>query len=217
MVPPFFLDELGERLLTGGDPITSDEALAVAELPDSDVPALIACAHRLRLQRSGPGVELESILSAKTGACSEDCSFCSQSRHWRSPLRPEPFIDLEEMVDAARAAEAIGSTEFCIVLAVRGPDDRIMEQVLAAVAALHASTSLRVACSLGILTRQQAATLAAAGLRRCRRNEILLLRQSRLRQPVVSLDRRLLFSVRWCRSTNEESVVGRRSGPPSPR
>ena len=170
MVPHSFLDDLGQRLLAGGDPITFDEALAVAELPDSDVPALIACAHRVRLQRSGPGVELESILSAKTGACSEDCSFCSQSRHWRSPLRPEPFIDLEEMVDAARAAEAIGSTEFCIVLAVRGPDDRIMEQVLAAVAALHASTSLRVACSLGILTRQQAATLAAAGIHRYNHN-----------------------------------------------
>ena len=103
------LADLGERLLAGGDPITFDEALAVAELPDSDVPALIALAHRVRLERSGPGVELESIVSAKTGACSEDCSFCSQSRHWRSPLRPEPFIDLEEMVGAARAAEAIGS------------------------------------------------------------------------------------------------------------
>jgi biotin synthase len=170
VVPPSFLDDLGQRLLAGGDPITFDEALAVAELPDADVPALIACAHRVRLQRRGPGVELESILSAKTGGCSEDCSFCSQSRRWRSPLRPEPFIDLEELVDAARAAEAIGSTEFCIVLAVRGPDDRIMEQVLAAVAALHASTSLRVACSLGILTGQQAATLAAAGIHRYNHN-----------------------------------------------
>ena len=65
------LDDLGRRLPTGGDPITFDEALAVAELPNNDVPALIALAHRVRLQRSGPGVELESIVSAKTGACSE--------------------------------------------------------------------------------------------------------------------------------------------------
>jgi biotin synthase len=164
------LDDLGQRLLAGGDPITFDEALAVAHLPNSDVPALIALAHRVRLQRSGPGVELESIVSAKTGACSEDCAFCSQSRHWRSVLRPEPFIDLEEMVAAARAAEGIGSTEFCIVLAVRGPDDGIMEQVLAATAALHASTGLRVACSLGILTREQAAALARAGVHRYNHN-----------------------------------------------
>src|ERR1700730_3378791 len=153
-------------MLAGGDPITFDEALAVAELPNGDVPALIALAHRVCMQRSGRGVELESIVSAKTGACSEDCSFCSQSRHWRSPLRPEPFIDLEELVASARAAEVIGSTEFCIVLAVRGPDDGIMEQILAATAALHASTGLRVACSLGILTREQAAALARAGIHR---------------------------------------------------
>jgi biotin synthase len=164
------LDGLGRRLLGGGEAITFDEALAVAKLPDADLPALIALAHRLRLQRTGPGVELESIVSAKTGACSEDCGFCSQSRHWRSPLRPEPFIDIDEMVGAAQAAERIGSTEFCIVLAVRGPDDRIMEQVLAATAALHASTGLRVACSLGILTRRQAATLAAAGIHRYNHN-----------------------------------------------
>src|SRR5258707_398672 len=89
------LDGPGRRLLGGGEAITFDEALAVAALPDADVPALIALAHRVRLQRAGPGVELESILSAKTGACSEDCGFCSQSRHWRSTLQPEPFIDLD--------------------------------------------------------------------------------------------------------------------------
>ena len=164
------LDRLGRRLLARGEPIAFDEALDVAGLPDAEVPALIALAHRLRLQRTGPGVELESIVSAKTGACSEDCGFCSQSRHWRSPLRPEPFIDIDEMIGAAQAAERMGSTEFCIVLAVRGPDDRIMEQVLAATSALHASTGLRVACSLGILTREQAATLAGAGIHRYNHN-----------------------------------------------
>ncbi len=164
------LDVLEERLLGGDDPIAFDEALAVAELPDAQVPSLIALAHRVRLARTGPGVELESIISAKTGACSEDCGFCSQSRHWRSPLRPEPFIDVAEMVAAAQAAEKLGSTEFCIVLAVRGPDDRIMQQVLAATEALRTSTGLRVACSLGILTREQAATLASAGVHRYNHN-----------------------------------------------
>ena len=170
MVPPSFLDDLGQRLLAGGDPITFDEALAVAELPDRDVPALIACAHRLRLQRSGPGVELESILSAKTGGCPEDCHFCSQSAQFDSPVKATPFLDADEIVKAAEETAGFGASEFCIVLAVRGPDDRIMEQVLAAVAALHASTSLRVACSLGILTGQQAAALAAAGIHRYNHN-----------------------------------------------
>ena len=164
------LGDLQGRLLNGGDPITFEEALAVAALDDAEVPALSSLAHRVRLARTGPGVELESIISAKTGACPEDCHFCSQSRHWRTPLRPEPFIDVEEMVSAAQAAEALGSTEFCIVLAIRGPDDAVMEQVLGAVGALHASTGMRVACSLGILDRQQAAALAAAGVHRYNHN-----------------------------------------------
>jgi len=151
-------------------PLTFDEALALAELPDEELPALIAAAHRVRLACAGPGVELESIISAKTGGCAEDCAFCSQSRHWPSPVRPEPFLDVAAMVDAARRSEELGATEFCIVLAVRGPDDKIMRQTLAAVAALHEATSLRVACSLGILTPEQAEALAAAGVHRYNHN-----------------------------------------------
>jgi len=168
------LADLEQRMFAGGaggeEAISFDEALAVAEIPDAELPALIALAHRVRLANTGPAVELESIISAKTGGCSEDCSFCSQSRHWRSPVRPEPFLDIPEMVRAARRTEELGASEFCIVVAVRGPDDRVMEQVLAAVEALHAATRLRVACSLGILTRGQAEALAATGVHRYNHN-----------------------------------------------
>lgn len=164
------LPDLEERLLGGGAPITFDEALAVGGLPEPELPGLIALANRVRLAHNGPGVELESIISAKTGGCAEDCAFCSQSRHWPSPVRPEPFVDIPAMVEAARRAQALGASEFCIVLAVRGPDERIMDQTLTAVAALHAETELRVACSLGILTRAQAEVLAAAGVHRYNHN-----------------------------------------------
>jgi biotin synthase len=164
------LPDLEDRLLSGSEPLTFDEALAAAELPDTELPDLIALANRVRLAHNGPGVELESIISAKTGGCAEDCAFCSQSRHWPSPVRPEPFVDIPSMVEAARRSEELGATEFCIVLAVRGPDDRIMEQTLAAVAALHDATGLRVACSLGILTRAQAEALAGAGVHRYNHN-----------------------------------------------
>jgi biotin synthase len=164
------LDTLEERLARGGAPLTFDEALALAELPEGQLPGLIALANQVRLAHHGPEVELESIISAKTGGCAEDCAFCSQSRHWPTPVRPEPFVDVPAMVDAARRSEELGATEFCIVLAVRGPDERIMDQVLGAVAALHEATDLRVACSLGILTRQQAESLAAAGVHRYNHN-----------------------------------------------
>ena len=164
------LPELEERLLGGGEPVTFDEAVAIAGLAAAELPALIALANRVRLDRHGAGVELESIISAKTGGCAEDCAFCSQSRHWPGPVRPEPFVDIAEMVRSARRSEELGASEFCLVLAVRGPDERIMDRVLEAVAALQESTGLRVACSLGLLSAEQARTLAGAGVHRYNHN-----------------------------------------------
>jgi biotin synthase len=162
--------ELEAVLLDQPRPLSFDEALAVLGLPDAEVPALVGLAHRIRVAHCGPEVELESIISAKTGGCSEDCAFCSQSRHWPTPVRPEPFLDLGELVEAARRSQAVGATEFCIVLAIRGPDERVMRQVLAAVDLLHRETDLQVACSLGILTPQQAGVLAGAGVHRYNHN-----------------------------------------------
>ena len=162
--------ELERALLEEGRALSFEEALGVLELPDAEVPALIGLAHSIRVANCGPEVELESIISAKTGGCSEDCAFCSQSRHWPTPVRPEPFLDLGELVEAARRSQAVGATEFCIVLAIRGPDERVMEQVLAAVDLLHRETSLQVACSLGVLTQEQAQRLAGAGVHRYNHN-----------------------------------------------
>jgi len=164
------IQRLEEKLLVDREPITFDEAMQIVELPHDEVPGLIALAHQVRLAGVGPSVELESIISAKTGGCPEDCAFCSQSRLWPSPVRPEPFIDLEELLSAASRSEQLGATEFCIVLAVRGPDDQILSQVLKAIDLLHDNTSLKVACSLGILSRDQALTLAGAGVHRYNHN-----------------------------------------------
>lgn len=161
---------LEDKVLGRQEPLTFEDALSVLQLPSEEVPGLAALAHRVRLTFCGPAVEVESIISAKTGGCVEDCAFCSQSKHWPTPVVPRPFIDVDQMVDAARRSEELGATEFCIVLAVRGPDDRILQQVLDAVEALHSETHLNVACSLGILTPHQAATLSEAGVHRYNHN-----------------------------------------------
>ena len=74
-------------LLDERRPLTRDEALAVARLPLDELPALIALAHRVRLAWCGPEVELESLINAKSGACAEDCAFCSQSAHFDTGVR----------------------------------------------------------------------------------------------------------------------------------
>jgi biotin synthase len=164
------LSGVGAALLDERRQLTSDELTGLAALPTESVPALAALAHEVRLAWCGPEVEVEGILSAKTGGCPEDCSFCSQSARFESPVKATPFLDPDEIVAAATETARVGASEFCIVLAVRGPDERIMQQVLNVVPLVRERTGLNVACSLGILTREQAERLAAGGVHRYNHN-----------------------------------------------
>src|SRR5207237_2053951 len=156
----------GDALLDDRRPLSLEELTLLAELPDGAVPALASLAHEVRLAWCGPEVEVEGILSAKTGGCPEDCNFCSQSAQFHTPVEATPFLDAGEILAAAEETAKVGASEFCIVLAVRGPDERIMQQVLDVVPVVREQTGLNVACSLGILTREQAERLAAGGVHR---------------------------------------------------
>jgi len=158
------LDDLEGSLLAEKRSIEPEEARQLVDLPATELPRLLNLAHEVRRRWWGEGVELESLISAKTGGCQEDCAFCSQSMHYDAPAQRHAFLPLDEVLAAARATEASGASAFCIVVAVRGPDGRLMDQVLRAVDAIHAETSLDVDCSLGILTRPQAEALRDAGI-----------------------------------------------------
>ena len=131
---------------------------------------LAALAHEVRLAWAGPTVEVEGILSAKTGGCPEDCHFCSQSASFDTPVKATPFLDTDEVLAAARETAELGASEFCIVLAVRGPDERTMERLLELVPIIHDDTGLNVAVSAGILTPEQAQRLAEGGVHRYNHN-----------------------------------------------
>ena len=150
--------------------LEAGELRALAALPAESIPSLAALAHEVRVARCGPSVEVEGILSAKTGGCPEDCSFCSQSSRFDSPVRPTAILDLDQIVAAAEETARLGASEFCIVAAIRGPDDRIIDRVLEAAALIRRSTGLNVAASLGILTREQAQRLADGGVHRYNHN-----------------------------------------------
>jgi biotin synthase len=150
--------------------LSRDEVLAVASVPLDELPDLVALAHKVRLAYCGPEVELESLINAKSGACPEDCVFCSQSARFATDVDVYAFLDIDEVLDAARATKAAGATQFCIVVAVRGPEERLLRKVINAVDAVHAETGLEVACSLGLLTPEQAERLAAAGVKRYNHN-----------------------------------------------
>jgi biotin synthase len=169
MTPPA-LARAETALLDERRPLTREEVLAVAHLPLDALPDLVALAHRVRLEYCGPAVELESLINAKSGACPEDCAFCSQSARYSTGIDVYPFLDLDEVLEAARATSDAGATQFCIVVAVRGPSERLLGKVLDAVTAVHEETGLEVACSLGLLDDDQARRLARAGVRRYNHN-----------------------------------------------
>jgi biotin synthase len=168
--PRALLAAAGDALLEERRQLTAEELAALAALPDEQVPALAALAHEVRLAWCGPEVEVEGILSAKTGGCPEDCHFCSQSAQFDTVVQATPFLDTEEVLTAARETAAIGASEFCLVLALRGPDEKTMRRLEELVPLVQQETGLNVAISAGILDEEQAARLAAAGTHRYNHN-----------------------------------------------
>ena len=158
-----------EQVLAHGRRLDQAQTLAVLELPDDRLDALLELAHEVRVRWCGPEVEVEGIVSVKTGGCPEDCHFCSQSGQSSSPVR-SAWLDIPSLVAAAIQTAATGATEFCIVAAVRGPDWRLMQQMREGVSAIKEAVQINVAASLGMLTQDQVDDLAAMGVHRYNHN-----------------------------------------------
>ena len=157
-------------LIARGERLQPGQLAALARLPDEDLPAITDLAHEVRLAWCGDTVEVEGIISAKTGGCPEDCHFCAQSARFDTPVLATPFLDRDEVLRAAKETAALGASEFCIVLAVRGPDERTMQRILDLVPVVREEAGLNVAVSAGILDAAQARRLAEGGVHRYNHN-----------------------------------------------
>jgi biotin synthase len=161
--------DAARRVLETGVGLDEAAVEAVLRVPDDELPAVLDLAHQVRMRWCGPEVEVEGIVSLKTGGCPEDCHFCSQSGLFASPVRAV-WLDIPSLVEAARQTAATGATEFCIVAAVRGPDERLMRQLRDGVAAIRAAVDINIAASLGMLTAAQVDELVALGVHRYNHN-----------------------------------------------
>jgi biotin synthase len=166
---PEILDRARQQVLDAGLGLDEAAVLEVLRLPDEHLPAALQLAHDVRMRWCGPEVEVEGIVSLKTGGCPEDCHFCSQSGLFASPVR-SVWLDIPSLVEAAKQTAATGATEFCIVAAVRGPDPRLMKQMREGVAAIRAEVDIQVAASLGMLTQEQVDQLVEMGVHRYNHN-----------------------------------------------
>ncbi|MCK0092842.1 biotin synthase BioB [Rhodococcus sp. F64268] len=163
------LEQARDQVLRRGLGLDRAQTVEVLRLHDDRLDELLSLAHEVRMTWCGPEVEVEGIISLKTGGCPEDCHFCSQSGLFASPVR-SAWLDIPALVEAAKQTAKTGATEFCIVAAVRGPDARLLAQVAAGVEAIRGEVDIQVACSLGMLTQDQVDQLAALGVHRYNHN-----------------------------------------------
>ncbi|OZC75875.1 biotin synthase BioB [Rhodococcus sp. 06-462-5] len=157
------------QVLGDGIALDRSQVLEVLELGEDRLEETMLLAHEVRMKWCGPEVEVEGIVSLKTGGCPEDCHFCSQSGLFASPVRAA-WLDIPSLVEAAKQTAKTGATEFCIVAAVRGPDDRLLAQVAAGIEAIRNEVEIDIACSLGMLDQDQVDRLAAMGVHRYNHN-----------------------------------------------
>jgi biotin synthase len=137
------------------------EVQALFDLPFNDLMFKAQTVHR---QFFDPNtVQISQLLSIKTGACPEDCKYCPQSTRYDTGLKVEPLMEVDHVIEEARAAKQSGATRFCMGAAWRSPKKKDMPYVVAMVEGVK-SLGLETCMTLGMLTEGQSQELAAAGL-----------------------------------------------------
>lgn len=137
------------------------EIAALFELPFSDLIHRAQTVHRKHFDPNA--VQVSTLLSIKTGGCSEDCGYCPQAARYHTDVESQDLMQLEQVLAAAQAAKDSGATRFCMGAAWRGPKQRDLEPVLKMVAEVKAM-GLETCATLGMLKRGQAEQLKQAGL-----------------------------------------------------
>ncbi|WP_373478903.1 biotin synthase BioB [Geminocystis sp.] len=171
-----WLTQLSNKILNGYK-INREEALRLTEIEgEENILSLCEYADKIRQGCCGNIVDLCSIVNIKSGNCSENCSFCSQSAHHQGEDSPIYGLkSTEEILEYAKAADAAGAKRFCLVSQGRGikynsPKSNEFEEVLTTVKEIIAQTNLKPCCALGEVTLEQAQALKEAGVTRYNHN-----------------------------------------------
>ncbi len=197
---------LADRALSG-QAVGADDALAVLHSSDDELLAVLQAAFRIRSTYHGRDVRIHVLRNAKSGLCPEDCSFCSQSVSHASGVERYRLQSVEQLVEGAREAASMGAVKYCMVTSTRGPSERDLETICAAVRQIKAEVNINICTSLGLLKEGQAEQLAAAGVNRFNHN----LESSRNHFPQVcsthDFDERIQ-TVRRARAAGMEACCG---------
>jgi len=162
-------EHLAEKSLNG-DLLTRDEMKAVLNAPDERLPELLSAAFKVRHRYFGKRVQIHMLMNAKSGLCPEDCHYCSQSSVSHAPIDKYPFLPKEKLVEGAKKAKAAGAVRFCIVNSGRGPTNKEIQEIAAAVREIKSQVEINICCSLGLMEETKVKALKEAGVERINHN-----------------------------------------------
>ncbi len=150
--------------------LTRAESHGVLTTPDDELLALLHAAFQVRSKYFGRTVRLQMLQNAKSGACQEDCHYCSQSAVSTASIERYNLLPQKEMIEGARRAAASKAQRYCIVISGRSPLDREIDEIAGAVRSIKREIPIQICCSLGLMNETQAKRLKAAGVDRVNHN-----------------------------------------------
>jgi biotin synthase len=162
-------DELSKRVL-GGKLLSYKQALGILESSDDDLLAVLHAAFAIRRRYFGRGVSIHVIRNAKSGLCSENCSFCSQSAVSESEIPKYPMQSVEQILEGARDAHKLTAVRYCIVTSGRTPSEKDLATICEAARLIKREVPIQICASLGLLSEEQARRLKNAGVDRYNHN-----------------------------------------------
>ena len=140
------------------------------KLYDRPLAELLEIANKITAENFNNEVEVCSIISAKTGACSENCKYCAQSKHNHAEIDCHPLLDVETVKQAALSAKENGATRFCIVTSGRKPTDNDFNKILEMIKEVASIEGIHCCASLGLLSEDQIKQIKNAGVERYNHN-----------------------------------------------
>jgi biotin synthase len=164
------LVKIEEKILREGKDLLFPEAEALLKVKGAEQSYLFAIANKVKEKYWGNEVDVCSIINAKSGGCSEDCKFCAQSAHYSSSSLRYPLLEIEKIVESASRAQKWGSSHFCIVTSGNELSDSEFQKVLLAIKEIKKRLPIKVDCSLGSLSLEEARLLKEAGVSRYNHN-----------------------------------------------
>jgi biotin synthase len=162
-------EALATRVLDG-EKLPKEEALTILTAPDSEILAVLHGAYLIREHYFGNEVRLNLLINAKSGRCSEDCGYCSQSVISESNIDKYPLVDKQTLLMGAAKAYSLGVGTYCIVTSGKKPTEKELACLIEAIVEIKAKYPLKICLSIGQVTEEQAQRIKAAGVDRFNHN-----------------------------------------------